>query len=75
MFSTSTLFSFRGPRGADALDWLGDRQLADVGFERQGDVIIDRNGRMVRRLPADVGFQWALREIVSAVYGVARSAD
>jgi hypothetical protein len=63
-------------RDAHALDRLNDRELADIGLDRQGGVIIDANGRMVRRLPANVGFEWALREIFSAVHGgVARSAD
>lgn len=74
MNQTSTR-SFFG-RGAHALDRLNDRELADIGLDRQGDVITDANGRMVHRLPADVGFEWAVREIFSATHGgVARSAD
>jgi hypothetical protein len=73
MNQTSTR-SFLG-RGPHALDRLSDRELTDIGLDRQGDVIVDADGRMVRRLPADVGFEWARREIFSAAHGVAHSAD
>jgi hypothetical protein len=52
-----------------ALDQLDDRRLADIGLERQGDVITDATGRPVRRLAQDVGFERALRETFSSVYG------
>jgi hypothetical protein len=64
------LTSFRASRSENrALDHLDDRRLADIGLDRQGDVIIDATGRPVRRLAQDVGFERALRETFASVYG------
>jgi hypothetical protein len=63
-------------RGAHALDRLDDRQLADIGLERDGNHITDAGGRLVRRLARDVGFERALGKILGSVHrGLVRSVE
>jgi uncharacterized protein YjiS (DUF1127 family) len=68
MNQTSTLHRL-AERDARALDRMDDRQLADIGLERQGGLIIDTGGRAVRRVAVDVGFERALRVTLSAMRG------
>jgi hypothetical protein len=68
MHQTSILYRPLG-RGAHVLDRLDDRQLADVGLEREGDLISHPSGGVVRRVAVSVGFERALCATFSAMRG------
>lgn len=54
---------------ARSLDQLDDRQLTDIGLERQSGIITDASGRFVRRLAAGVGLERALRDLFWGMIG------
>jgi hypothetical protein len=75
MNQTSTLDGHLA-RSAHCLDRLDDRLLADIGLERQDDLITGAGGRLVHRSAKAIGFERALGTIFSAVHGgLARPAD
>jgi hypothetical protein len=68
MRQPATFPSFLRRGDGSALDRLDDRQLEDIGLERQGDIIADTGGRFVRRLASDGGFERALFSVFSLVH-------